>query len=622
MLRANYRFFTLLIALSLGVCILQLSLHTSVSTKTPRLPRHHHTQALLQQTSLDDSPPYNSFEKLWVFRLYEVILGSLIGSILIVLSIFLIFATEGFAVQIHMVFGIAKKICVTDVSDSHVNKNLDGRVIHLIGETKVRENNGESESDDDDSDFDLFGKDTSSSDDDFDLFGTDPPSASTARETKVTNVPSAKVEAPEVKCLMEAKDPDLNFTPREKVVVLRRIVEMLQWKEDQDVFRSDTQKAKLEWSESIIDCREVQFQNASLPIKSQSFYSSTYLGAYKLSVKQMEKLQQWHPCSLEGFDLSGIENVSRTLRFVGVKDGPKSAGEDHSSETVTNSGWIKKYLYFESFESSGPKSSVPTYGTTGYAGKAGDIRISYQMISEGPVTVVGVLDGKSFQAFNAFDARNTQKDLTLDGEEKGMAEMGNERFFDMFSEFLFDSKMAKDALLVEERKVNVDEIFEGEIREFSNWVVILRLIALVCIIVGIFIILYPAVDFFPYLHENLKMAGGFVVMVQSLIAGFFLWMIFAGIVWFHCEPWVITCGLGSLAAVLYLSGVIFDHVWWEPLWPIQLSFTLFGEILFVLALIPLGFVVQKIHRDKEFARYIDNLNKEAGLNQGQEQVRL
>ncbi len=81
---------------------------------------------------------------------------------------FFFFVREGFAVKIHMVFGIAQRMCFANVSDSLVNTNSDGCVVHLNGEIKISDKNGENESEDDDSDLTSL-RSTSSSDDDFDL---------------------------------------------------------------------------------------------------------------------------------------------------------------------------------------------------------------------------------------------------------------------------------------------------------------------------------------------------------------------------------------------------------------------------------------------------------------------
>jgi hypothetical protein len=44
-----------------------------------------------------------------------------------------------------MVFGIAQRMCVANVSDSRVNKKLDGWVVHLNGEMKISDKNGDNE---------------------------------------------------------------------------------------------------------------------------------------------------------------------------------------------------------------------------------------------------------------------------------------------------------------------------------------------------------------------------------------------------------------------------------------------------------------------------------------------
>ena len=563
------------------------------------------------EMQMESSSIYSAYENLWVFQLYEMVVGYLIGALVLLFSVFLILATEAFAVHRYNIIGVARRICVPDISSNPVNSKLDGRVVHITGEMKVSDVGDEDESgDDEDSDFELFPKQESSSDDDFELFSNDPLPASHSKNME--NVAESAQE--EIKLLKGgngAKDSDLNFSPCEKAVVLRRIVEMLQWKENSEIFPSKSPSLRLEWSEVVLNSKDGRFQNPKFPdgVGSKSFYASTKLGAYRLSSEELDNLKEWKYCSFDGFEIKNAEifaNENEGLRFVGMKNCLVVAGSSDEND--------RSFLYFERTNVLQSKAPVQLYGTADFEGSAGDLRISFKQITEGPLSVVGVLKGKTIQSFQGFDSH----DVRISSDEDGQRETGTENCIDAFSEFLFDAKIVRKALLIAQRKETMEDMFEKESKHFNNWLSVLRLASLCFVFISAFIILYPTAHFFPYFAVRLDRFLDLYVFVTALLLGLSVWMIAVGSVWFQIRPWILTVALGSLAVLMLLCGGILDGVWWDPIVPLHLSWTVCGEMLLVLTIVPACFVVNGIHHELQAARSIQLLNMEADVDSTKE----
>ena len=101
-----------------------------------------------------------------------------------------------------------------------------------------------------------------------------------------------------------ARDPELNFIPDSKAVVLKRTVEILHWKENKTTEKeSTTYTYELVWTEKDIDSRDFQEAGHANPprcvaLHSKKFYAAARVGAYRLSRTVMRQLTSWKAADL------------------------------------------------------------------------------------------------------------------------------------------------------------------------------------------------------------------------------------------------------------------------------------------------------------------------------------
>jgi hypothetical protein len=289
----------------------------------------------------------------------EAIVGFIIGIILFFFSFAFSFATEKFVVTRWLVSRRAKRACVCDVSPISVNRNLNCRMIHMTGEMKAAES---------------------------------------------------------------ARDDLVGYSSKDTAVVLKRTVEVFQWHEhkktekDQKIFSYE-----LKWSELDIDSsnfeKEEGHRNPVRPIpslQSSPLYAQVSVGAYRMSQEQMEKFKRWHPSDPQDDDLpmllSLITSPPEGYHFAGIKAGERmtriegqtvSRGENYWSSIFEESKVLpRKFIYIKRTTDSTDGVDGGQSGTTG----VGDVRISYDIIREGPVSLVGILQDDTFRAFNEHDA--------------------------------------------------------------------------------------------------------------------------------------------------------------------------------------------------------------------------
>ena len=407
---------------------------------------------------------------------------------------------------------------------------------------------------------------------------------------------------------------------------------MLQWKESHDSFHAGGPKFKLEWSEVALENKDPRFENFKFPdgIESQTFYSSARLGSYKLSTEQLDKLQVWAPCPVETVDPEAARRFAGRcdgLRFAGVRSAGSAAGQaaaDSSAAGATGGLQPARFLHFERTGVAAPRAPFQLYGTadSDVTGSAGDLRVWYKAVREGPVTVVGVLEGRSFRPFRGFDGPNVHADVCLDEEAGAGGAAADGGCFDAFSGFLFDGQAVRQALLVRPGRATAEEMFEEAGRGFRNWLAFLRALALACAAVGAFVALFPSTDFFPYFESRL---GGLVdpaVAVAAPALGALLWAAAAGAVWLRHRPWILAAALASLSALLYLCGAALDGRWWDPPLPPHLSWTVCAEAVLAAAAVPLGLAAHRLYEDAAAARRVAELNREAGVGEAPERKAL
>ena len=546
-----------------------------------RLPHYHSslglqgTEVLLQQkTEVLDMTTSRS----WFSRMGDAIIGVFVGIVLLILSIGLTFATEQFAVKLELILGRAQRACVSNAPSASINANLDCRMVHMQGDMTIQK---------------------------------------------------AK----------DAQDGDFGHAPNERAVVLKRTVESLQWKENVEKTNDTTTYTyTLEWVEEDIDSssfkQSAMYTNPKRPAAyvSKTFYSTTNLGAYTLSKDQLDKLKRWHPSVIDEDSLKYVagplKNPSQDgLRFSGLKQMTRKTRVEGQVEDKGEEYWTslsddfqdlpRVFWYLErSGEAKGPQPSSG-YGSTSSAGSVGDIRISYDLIRPGPVSVIGVIQDSTFREFTEHDAHNVDGRLTKDPIEiKRALEAEQDSCFDPLLAVLFDSKHARTVLLVEERRATKEHLFDDEHKKFASRLTLLRAATYFFFALSIFLIFYPVAEvfsFLPLIGEHIKNLIAFVLAMLSLLAGLILWLFFAGIAWAANRPWIITLALFLAASLFYLAGGLADGVWVDPPTPVHYSNTLVGEALYAVTLLPLAFVVYSAVEEIRYGINISRLNAEAGI---------
>lgn len=364
---------------------------------------------------------------------------------------------------------------------------------------------------------------------------------------------------------------------------------------------------------------------------TKTFYSSTNIGAYTLSNDQQDKLKRWHPSIItedsvnrlmgplktapDGFRFAGLKQLTRTTRVEGQVE---NKGEEYwTSLSDDHDDLPRVFWYLEhSGQNKGPQPSAG-YGATSSTGSVGDIRVSYDLIRGGPVSIIGVIQDATFREFTEHDAHNVDGKLTKDPMEikKALEEEGESCFDPVFA-VLFETKHAGTVLLVEERRATKEQMFDDEHKKFASRLSILRLCAYVLLVVGIFLIFYPVAEIFsviPFLGEHIKSLIAFLLAIVSFVAGGVLWLFFAGIAWAISRPWIITLALFLAASLFYCAGGLVDGVWLDPPTPLHYSNTIMGEALYAVTLLPLAFVIYAAVEEMRYSMNISRLNAEAGI---------
>ena len=282
-----------------------------------------------------------------------------------------------------------KRACVPNVDSSSINANLNGRVVHITGKIALDET---------------------------------------------------------------ARDPELNFIPDSKAVVLKRTVEILHWKENKTTEKeSTTYTYELVWTEKDIDSRDFQEAGHANPprcvaLHSKKFYAAARVGAYRLSRPVLRQLTSWKAADLTAGNTAALSPaITRPpagASFAGLRD---------------------RFIYVASGTSGQPAGAPGGYGSTGSLGSPGDVRVSYDVIAGGDISIAGVLQEGTFRPFTERDAHTVsgrlEEQLISDGD-------GDEDDPDKMSDSAKLSKLLSlcnqlytEVLLVEERIVGADQLF-------------------------------------------------------------------------------------------------------------------------------------------------------------------
>jgi hypothetical protein len=127
-----------------------------------------------------------------------------------------------------------------------------------------------------------------------------------------------------------AKDTELNFTPDQRCLILRRNVEIYHWKEEKEESKnSTTYKYKLVWTQNDIDSSKFKQRHENPPravdLHSKTFHAETHIGAYRLSMPCMHRLKRWHVSELTADTAQALAPVLTNpppgMSFLGLRDG-------------------------------------------------------------------------------------------------------------------------------------------------------------------------------------------------------------------------------------------------------------------------------------------------------------
>jgi hypothetical protein len=448
------------------------------------------------------SHPDNGESDLTIFRIKDAAIGFLVGIVLFFGSFFFAFAIERFAVQKWLITGRAQKACVPNVSSSAVNSNLNRRVIHTTGKLSAEDS---------------------------------------------------------------AKDSELNFSPDQKAVVLRRNVEILHWREERITEKeSTTYKYHLEWTEKDIDSSDFKEKaghenpHRSISLKSKTFHAVTHLGAYKLSAQCLDKLKRWHVSELTAANTAGLSPLITQpgpgSSYTGLRDGTRPTRVEGQAQARGEAYWSsimdetkdlpRKFAYVrrETAAAAVATDVSGAYGATGSLGTPGDVRVSYDLILEGDASVVGVLQEGTFRAYTERDAHTVSGLLEEqlipgdDGKDGDAAAGDGTGLFEQIFRLVMQSPSGSTALLlVEERAATADQLFADETAKFRTRLSILRLACYIALSLGIYLMLNPIAEllsFLPFVDGLLKS----LFFIVALLVGLVLWSLAVAVAWSGPRP--------------------------------------------------------------------------------------
>jgi hypothetical protein len=300
----------------------------------------------------------------WSTQIQKSLFGFIVGIFLLIFSVLFSFGIERFAVKFSFVIGRAKRACVPNVTSERINKNLNCRMIHVTGPMSVE---------------------------------------------------------------ASASDDELGYTPSRSAVVLKRRVELLQWHEHKHKHEETRDGHKhvtysysytLGWTEHDIDSADFHEHDGhvnpprAIPIKTQTFYAETHVGAYRISAEQIQKLKRFHVSELTPEAASKVTpkllKPPQGYTYVGLRDGSCSTRVEGQATARGETYWSSLYDEYSVL----PRKFIYVARNAGAEGPAdhataGDLRICYDAVHEGPISLAGVLQYDSFRAFNERDAHTT-----------------------------------------------------------------------------------------------------------------------------------------------------------------------------------------------------------------------
>jgi hypothetical protein len=430
-----------------------------------------------------------------------------------VFSVMFTFGIERFAVKFCFVLGRAKRACVPNVSSERINKNLNRRMVHITGQMSAESG---------------------------------------------------------------ATDDEIGYRPNCTPIVLKRTVEVLHWHEHKHSHpetcngkshTTHTYTYSLKWTEHDVDSASFDEQHGhtnprrAIPIKSKTFYADTRVGAYRMSPEQLHKLKRFHVSELTPEAASAASALLRQppdgYAFAGLRQGMRQTRIEGQATARGEAYWSSLYDAHATL----PRAflyvarAAAAEANNDGLGTAGDLRVSYDVVREGPVALAGVLQSGSFRAFNERDAHTARGLLTdqllpspagtAGRDDGGPAATaggcgggfcaGSAWAVDRLIRLFMDSEAPAAVLLVEERAAGVASLFRDEDTKFHTRLAMMRGAAALLLWLAGYLVLSPVaalLSFLPVVGGVLQGVFG----VAALLLAALLWATVAAVAWFASHP--------------------------------------------------------------------------------------
>lgn len=321
---------------------------------------------------------------------------------------------------------------------------------------------------------------------------------------------------------------DKEFNIVSSGLMLERKVEMYQWDEESTESSSESIGGSEEttteytykkiWSDDLVDSsnfyRSAEHANPS----TMAFESKTYadddakLGDFRLPESILSQIKRYEDVSVAGYDPSIVPGSLTEGKYISIPANSSRLGSpvaEHQIDPATGE-------YVDSVD------QVQSVQPAGGAPQIGDIRISYRVVTDGPVSVIAAQTGSSLGAFTA--GSGTKLEIVKAGEHS--------------SEELFAAKESENNLM--------------------TW--LFRLGGFLLMWFGLMLVLGPLsmiLAFLPILRQVTGALAGAVAFAVALV----LSLLTIAIAWLFYRP-ILAIGLilGAVAIAVAVKVFVLDKL--------------------------------------------------------------
>ena len=392
-------------------------------------------------------------------------------------------------------------------------------------------------------------------------------------------------------------DKETGFNAGGKTVRLKRVVEIYQWEETKHEEKRGehthvhyTYEAK--WSETDVHSsnfhRAGEHQNVRREpgIHSMTIDASeVHVGAYELSAKQIDMLEAFIKCDV----------TQRT---------------DEMNKVLSGKYNIEgNYLLL-------PGAGQHDNNVSLHHPMIGNMRIKYEAVFDhGPISTVGVLEGHSFRGFSKADAKvdetfqccavrdlESAPDLAELGLRDGLSDTHHHGssncsdmlgaatlYLDMGMDYLIGYAVKKEILLLEERKIDLDTIFQDSLNYTTCRVSLVRLGALISFIVSANLIFGPipaVLEFIPFVNIGVDWAVTFFSVIFGIILNL---IVFCAAFLFYKPEYMFLCSLGC-SVFFFIGGN--EHT------------DTVGALWLIISLVPLAIFIHNYMNQAGYENYV------------------